>query len=283
MNRSGRALGMTMMMMGVGLLPAACGPASEIDGEIHGPGLEAMIGKPGGQDTNGTPKQAWHTWKGQVVQALLLPLLQADDTLNPGIVGTGILGTPEGEEVFDHTVRCALAKDSVVTHGDSAYTGRGMVAGGSSWAQGGLPLSVIDNVLECVVAFVNDKTDGVEVLLTGLNVVDDEGDHTGFIHGEAVWCAHAGSTLSVNVDVYPTYAFARGCGIDAKAALEQRYCHKVGACGLNYMGYLEFNPACKPVGAPADGQYICNEKPCTMTWLNDPEPDWCNPPPRRRR
>ncbi|WP_437759598.1 hypothetical protein [Sorangium sp. So ce1389] len=298
MKRSVFGLG---MVMAVGLLPAACGPESQLDGELAGPGLEAMAGKPGSEDTNGTPKLAWDTWKEPVARALRFPLLNGDGTINQVILATWILGDPmddgvggggaggggaggedsagegvSGHEVFDHTVRCALASGTAVTHNGKSYKGLGMVGGASVWTKEGLPEHVLNNVLECVIAFVNDKTDGVNVLLTGPNVSDDKGEHDKFLFGEAVWCADA--TGSVAVDVYPTRSFVRGCGMDAKAALEQRYCYKPEACNLVYKGILELNEECVRVGVPGSGQYKCNGRACTMTWLKDPDPEWCVPP-----
>ncbi|XXX81436.1 hypothetical protein WMF30_22015 [Sorangium sp. So ce134] len=288
MTRSVGALG---MVMGVGLFTAACGQAPQLEGEVAGPGLEATWDKPGTQDPNGTPKSAWHEWKGRVVEALLRPLFDGGDMddpeINPEILAMGFLEDPGGQEVFDHAFRCAVEEGLVVTHGDNEYKGRGVVAGASSWAQGGLPMNVITNVLECVVAFVNDKTEGVSVLLTGPAVNDDPEEHHGFIYSEAVWCANTVTVTSsstgaatvsydVNVDVYVTESFARRCGFDPEAALEQRYCYKQGSCGLNYKGFLEDYPAeCVVDGDPKYGRYHCNGKPCTMTWLTDPKPHWC--------
>ncbi|WP_437291051.1 hypothetical protein [Sorangium sp. So ce406] len=295
MKRSVFALG---MMMAVGLLPAACGPASQIEGELAGPGLRAMAGKPGSEDTNGTPKRAWHTWKEPLVRALGRPLLQADGTISPVVLATGLLDGPDGEgvggggaggggdgdgaevpghEVFDHAVRCALASGTAVTHNGTLYKGLGMVKDASGWIKEGLADHVKDNVLECVIAFVNDKTDGVNVLLTGLNVEDDEGDHDPFIYPEAVWCADAASGAAV--DVYATRSFMSRCGMDPEAALEQRYCYEKGSCGLNYKGLLELNADCVRVGPAENGHYKCNHKACTMTWLKEPKPEWCVPPP----
>ncbi|WP_437626725.1 hypothetical protein [Sorangium sp. So ce1151] len=288
MKRSVFGLG---MVMAAGLLPAACGPESQLDGELDGPGLEAMVGKPGSEDTNGTPKLAWDTWKEPIARALRFRLLNSDGTINPVILDLWILADPMGDgaggdgaggewvpghEVFDHTVRCALASGTAVTHNGKSYVGRGMVGGASVWTNEGLPEHVVNNVLECVIAFVNDKTDGVEVLLTGSNVNDDKGEHAKFMFGEAVWCAN--STGPVAVSVYATRAFAGSCGMDAKAALEQRYCYEPAACNLDYKGILELNDECTRVGAPGSGQYKCNGKACTMTWLTDPDPEWCVPP-----
>ncbi|WP_437802612.1 hypothetical protein [Sorangium sp. So ce693] len=274
-----RSAGAHGMVMGVGLLMAACGPASEseIEAELDGPGLEATVIKPGSQDPNGTPKLAWHTWKLEVARWLRHPLLQ-NGAINPAIVVTGVFSDAGGEEVFNHTFRCAVASGTVVTYGNKPYQGRGMVSGASVWTEKGLSDDVIDNVLECVIAFVNDKKDGVHILLTGSNVNDDGGDHEGFIHGEAVWCASVGAG-NVVVEVYPTRSFVRGCGIDAKAALAQRYCYQKNTCGLVYKDVLEFNAECQAVGAPGSGQYNCNGKACTMTWLEDLAPDWCDPLP----
>ncbi|MGK3982612.1 hypothetical protein WME99_06225 [Sorangium sp. So ce136] len=292
MKRSVFGLG---MVMAVGLLPAACGPESQLDGELAGPGLNAMVGKPGSEDTNGTPKRAWDTWKEPVARALQFPLLNSDGTINQMTLGTSILADPMGDgaggdgaggedaadewvsghEVFDHTVRCALASGTAVTHNGKSYVGRGMVGGASVWPKEGLPEHVINNVLECVIAFVNDKTDGVNVLLTGPNVNDDKGEHTEFMFGEAVWCAHA---TGVAVSVYATRSFVGSCGMNAKAALEQRYCYEPEACNLDYKGILELNDECVRVGAPGSGQYKCNGNACTMTWLKDPDPEWCVPP-----
>ncbi|XXT25279.1 hypothetical protein WME94_27475 [Sorangium sp. So ce429] len=291
MKRSVFGLG---MVMAVGLLPAACGPESQLDGELDGPGLEAMAGKPGSEDTNGTPKLAWDTWKEPVARALRFRLLNSDGTINQVILDLWILGDPKGgdgaggdgaggedaagewvsgHEVFDHTVRCALASGTAVTHNGKSYVGRGMVGGASVWTNEGLPEHVVNNVLECVIAFVNDKTDGVNVLLTGPNVIDDKGEHAKFMFGEAVWCANA--TGPVAVSVYATRAFVGSCGMDAEAALEQRYCYEPDACNLVYKGILELNDDCKRVGAPGSGQYKCNGMACTMTWLTDPDPEWC--------
>ncbi|XYI02567.1 hypothetical protein ACMHYB_23555 [Sorangium sp. So ce1128] len=272
MKRSVSALG---IVMGLGLLPAACGPASQLEGEIDGPGLEIMVGTPGSTGPNGIPKLAWHTWKGAVARALQTQLLRGG-AINPVILSTGILADNGGEEVFAHTVSCAVAEGTAVPHGNKLpYVGRGMVSG-ANWAASGLSGIQITNVLECVVAFVNDKTKGVNILLTGSNVDDkEEEDHTAFIHREALWCARI-SGATVAVDVYPTQSFVEGCGIDAQAALEERYCHEVGACGLNYKGILDLAAEC--AGDEETGQYSCGGKPCTMTWLEDAEPDWCDPP-----
>ncbi|WP_438020351.1 hypothetical protein WMF18_15315 [Sorangium sp. So ce315] len=275
MKRSGFALG---MMMVVGLLPAACGPASPLEGELAGPGLKAMVGKPGSTGPNGIPNRAWHAWKGHVTRVLLSPLLVKGGTINPSIVRTGILEDEGGVQVFSHTVGCAVAEGILVHHdNDPPYEGRGMVAG-VNWAKSGLPIDgeEINNVLECVVAFVNDKTQGVSILLTGPNVDDKaEEDHTPYIFPEALWCAqYAGG--AVLVDVYPTRWFVDGgCGIDAETALEQRYCYEEGACGLNYKGSLDLAAECE--GDEVTGHYTCGGAPCTMTWLKD-EPAWCDPP-----
>ncbi|WP_437947628.1 hypothetical protein WME98_43945 [Sorangium sp. So ce296] len=295
-----RSVGALGMAMGVGLFTAACGEAPQIEGEIAGPGLEATWDKPGTQDPNGTPKSAWHAWKGPLVDALLRPLFPGYDPLdpeskpelNPEILAMGFLDDPGGQEVFDHAFRCAVEGGFSITHGDHEYKGRGVVAGASSWAQGALPMNVITNVLECVIAFVNDKTDGVSVLLTGPLVNDDPEEHHGFIYGEAVWCANVvpvtssstGAvtvTYDVGVDVYVTEAFARGCGLDPAAALAQRYCYEQGSCGLDYKGFLKDYPTeCVVDGDPKYGRYTCNGKPCTMTWLTDPKPPWCERPRR---
>ncbi|AUX42302.1 hypothetical protein SOCE26_037320 [Sorangium cellulosum] len=275
MKPSGRVFG---MVMAVGLVSMACGPASQLEVEVDAPGLEVQKDKPGGQDTNGTPKQAWHTWKGTMANALRGPLLQGG-AIQPAIIASGILADAEGKEVFDHTVRCALAEGAFVTHDGTVYKGRGLVNGASSWRTQWLPQEVIDSVMECVIAFVNDKTDLVNVLLTSLLTNHDGKDHSAFIHGEAVWCARAGTMGIVDVDVYPTRSFVSRCGIDAAAALEQRYCHEVGSCGLTYKGILEDRTdECAAVGPPEDGVYKCNRRACTMTWLEDAEPDWCDPP-----
>ena len=94
MKRSVFGLG---MVMAVGLLPAACGPESQLHGELAGPGLEAMAGKPGSEDTNGTPKLAWDTWKEPVARALRFPLLNGDGTINQVILDLWILGDPGGD------------------------------------------------------------------------------------------------------------------------------------------------------------------------------------------
>lgn len=272
MKRSGRALG---MVMGVALLSAACGQAPVAEVDVGDPGLETMEG-PGSGDTNGAEKLAWHTWKHAVLLALYAPLLQ-NGAINPSIVASGIFADPDGEEIFDHAFRCAVADGTVVTYNNRPYQGLGMVTGASVWTGQGLSPSVVDNVLECVIAFVNDKTDGVPVLLTGPNVNDDGEDHSEFIHREAVWCAH-GATVAV--DVYPTRQFAAECSIDPKTALEQRYCYQVGTCGLNYKGFAQLFAECQLVGPSGSGQYECNGKACTMTWLKQGDPDWCQPPPQ---
>ncbi|WP_437960414.1 hypothetical protein WME76_12745 [Sorangium sp. So ce119] len=293
MKRSVFALG---MMVAVGLFPAACGPESQLDGELAGPGLRAMAGKPGSEDTNGTPNRAWHTWKEPLARALGFPLLQADGTINPVVLATGLLDEPKGDgaggggqgggaeradgedvtghEIFDHAVRCALARGTVVTHDDMPYVGRGMVSGASIWTARGLPVQVRNNVLECVIAFVNDKMDDIAVMIAGYNVIDDGNEHGAFKYSEALWCAHA--TAGAEVEVYPTFSFAQRCGPDPKTALEQRYCYEKDACGLIYKGILDFTAECK--GDPDTGQYRCDDKPCTMTWLKDPMPGWCVPP-----
>ncbi|WP_437491927.1 hypothetical protein WME75_16590 [Sorangium sp. So ce1014] len=272
MKCSAGALG---IVVGVGLFTAACGSASQLEGELEGPGLEVMWGKPGTQDPNGTPKHAWHTWKEPLVGALKRPLLQSDHTFNPEIVDVGFLDDPEGEEVFDHAFRCAVAKDTVVIHGDREYKGRGAVIGASGWVNGGLEMDVIYNVLECVIAFVNDKTDGVDVLLTGANMNDDKGDHDGFIYSEAVWCANVVPPGFVGVEVYATESFEKECGYDIEEALKRRYCYQEGSCGLEYMGLVTENSVCEPIGPAEDGHYRCKGKPCTMTWLKNPKPHWC--------
>ncbi|MGK3994396.1 hypothetical protein [Sorangium sp. So ce1024] len=287
MKRSIFALG---MMMSAGLLSTACGPESQFDGEIAGPGLKAMVGKPGSEDTNGTPKRAWHTWRDTLSRALAFPLLASDGTLHRAILDTGLLDAPNGgggvgdaitgHEVFDHAVRCALATGTVVTHDGESYKGRGMVSGASVWTKEGLPVEVRDHVLECVIAFVNDKMDGVSVLLTAAHMNDDGLDHTDYAFSEAVWCASA--TAGGAVDVYPTRSFATRCGLNAKDALEQRYCHQEHACDLNYKGLLDRHAECE--GDERTGHYKCGEKSCTMTWLKDPNPEWCTnvivwPPP----
>lgn len=292
-----RSVGALGVVIGVGLFTAACGSASQIEGELEGPGLEAMWDKPGTQDPNGTPKSAWHAWKGRIVEALQRPLFQEKDMndpesepkLNPEILALGFLEEPGGQEVFDHAFRCAVEEGVAVTLEGHEYKGRGAVIGASSWAQGGLSMSVITNVLECVIAFVNDKTEGVNVLLTGPNVNDDPAEHHGFIHSEAVWCANAFTvtssstgtatvTYDVDVDVYVTESFARSCEFNPAAALAQRYCYKKGSCGLNYKGFLEDYPTeCVVDGDPKYGRYLCNGKACTMTWLTDPKAPWCEP------
>ena len=288
-----RSVGVHGMVLGLGLLMAACAPASEsdsaseIDVDLAGPGLEATVMKPGTQDPNGTPKHAWHAWKERLLGALKRPLLQSDRTFNQEIVDMGILDDPEGEEVFDHAFRCAVAKDTSVFYGDREYRGRGAVIGASSWVNGGLDIDVIHNVLECVIAFVNDKTDGVEVLLTGANVNDDGGDHTGFIYSEAIWCANITPPSPplpslVGVEVYATESFEKECGYDIEDALEQRYCYEKGACVLVYKGLVTMNSVCAPIGPAEDGLYRCKGKPCTMTWLKNPKPHWCEPHRRLR-
>ncbi|WP_437819543.1 hypothetical protein [Sorangium sp. So ce1078] len=275
MKRSGRALG---MVMGVGLLASACEPASQLEGGADWPELEASTIKNGSTDPNGTPKSAWHTWKEETVDALRRRLLLDDGTINPEILALGFLNDPEGQEVFDHAFRCAVEPGLVVKHPTGIYTGQGMVAGASDWVDKGLGMDVVYNVLECVIAFVNDKTDGVSILLTGPNV-NDTGDHAGFIYSEAVWCADVATTGVVSVRVYATETFGDGCKLDPAAALAQRYCYEEGTCGLRYEGLLEKSGHCVPVGAPEDGHYECWGRPCTMTWLTDPQPPWC----RRRR
>lgn len=274
MKRSGRACG---MVVGVALLSAACGPASEGEVDVGDPGLETMEG-PGSGDTNGAEKLAWHTWKSAVVLALYSPLLQ-DGAIHPSIVATGIFADQAGEEIFDHAFRCAVEDGTVVTYNDRPYEGLGMVTGASVWTAQGLSPSVADNVLECVIAFVNDKTEGVPVQLTGPNVNDDGEDHSDFIHREAVWCAHGATAGAVDVDVYPTRQFASECSLDPQAALEQRYCYQVGTCGLTYKGFAAFKAECQLVGPSGSGQYECNGKACTMTWLKQGDPDWCQPLP----
>lgn len=286
-----RSAGAHGMVMGVGLLMAACGPASEseIEVELAGPGLEATVMKPGIPDTNGTPKLAWHTWKHAVVAALRSPLLQGDQ-IHPDILDTKILdaaapGGVDGKEVFDHTVRCAAADGTVVHHGEEVYVGRGMVSSASAWTEEGLSDAVIGNVLECVIAYVNDVTDGLSVLLTGTQVTDDGEPHTEYVHREALWCAVPSTAFGAMVFVYATAPFIAQCDVDPESALEQRYCYKEGACGLNYMGLLADSiddGTCQPVGPLGHGQFICNEKPCTMTWLKDIKPDWCREPGRER-
>ncbi|XXY48873.1 hypothetical protein WME91_53600 [Sorangium sp. So ce269] len=279
MKRSVSTLGIAM---GLGLLPAACGPASQLEGEIDGPGLKAMVGTQGSTGPNGIPKLAWHTWKVRIARALHSPLLLENGAIDPALLATDILADDGGEQVFAHTVSCAVAEGTAVPYDQRKlpYMGRGMVSG-VDWAKSGLTDLQITNVLECVVAFVNDKTKGVNILLTGPRVDDkEEEDHTAFIHREALWCASV-SGGTVVVDVYPTQSFVDGCGIDAKAALEERYCHEVGTCGLNYRELDKFYDNC--VGDEATGQYSCGGKPCTMTWLED-APAWCelpltSPPP----
>jgi hypothetical protein len=281
------------MVMGVGLLMAACGPASESESEIEvevaGPGLEATVMKPGIPDTNGTPKLAWHTWKHAVVTALRSPLLKGDQ-IHPNIISTKILdaappGGVDGKEVFDHTVRCAAAAGTVVRHGEEVYLGRGMVSTASAWTEEGLSDPVIGNVLECVIAYVNDVADNISVLLTGEHVTDDGDPHDDYIHREALWCAVPSTAFGAQVFVYATAPFIGHCGIDPESALEQRYCYKPENCGLNYMGPLADSIAdgtCRPVRPLGlrPGQFICDGKPCTMTWLTDIEPDWCREPER---
>lgn len=274
MKRSSCALGTVMW---VGVLSAGCAPSLEAEIEVDAPGLEAMADGPGMPGENGVPKAAWHAWKGTVATALSKPLLNDESgDYSKAIVDSGILVDPGGQELFLHVEECTLG---------------GMVLGASKWATDGLEEAVIENVLECVIAFVNDKTEGVKILITGPNVggANDGKTYPDFIHNEAVWCAHTrpvsgappspSALVDVFVDVYPTLRFIRGCGIDAKAALEQRYCHVEGACGLNYRGPLELNPECKEVGPPGQGLYECYGKPCTMTKLMDYEQDWCGPPP----
>jgi len=166
-----------------------------------------------------------------------------------------------------------------VSHSTGSHEGRGMVTGASVWTTQGLSQSVITNVLECVIAFVNDKTDGVSVLLTGKKVNNDGEDHSAFIYSEAVWCAKLPSPTVVEVDVYPTLSFVLGCGINAGDALMKRSCFLPGNCGLNSKGTLEFNAECVEVGTPGNWSYVCNGKPCTMTWLLEDDPEWCAPPP----
>ncbi|WP_437718183.1 hypothetical protein WMF45_18270 [Sorangium sp. So ce448] len=286
-----RSAGAHGMVMGVGLLMAACGPASEseIEVEIDEPGLEATGLKPGIPDTNGTPKLAWHTWKYAMVTALRSPLLKGDK-IHPDILATKILdaaapGGVDGKEVFGHTVRCAAAKGTVVHHGEEVYLGRGMVSSASAWTEQGLSDAVIGNVLECVIAYVNDVADGISVLLTGTQVADDGKGHAEYVHREALWCAAPSTGAVPTVSVYATLPFIANCSIDPESALRQRYCYKVGACDLNYMGSLADRVAdgtCQNVGPAGHGQFTCNGKPCTMTWLQDIEPDWCREPTRPR-
>ncbi|WP_437767982.1 hypothetical protein WMF27_16130 [Sorangium sp. So ce281] len=286
-----RSVGVHGMVMGVGLLMAACGPASEseIAVELDEPGLEATGMKPGIPDTNGTPKLAWHTWKYAVVTALRSPLLRGDQ-IHPDILATKILdaaapGGVDGKEVFDHTVRCAAAAGTVVHHGGEVYLGRGMVSTASAWTEEGLSEPVIGNVLECVIAYVNDVADDISVLLTGKHVTDDGEPHDDYIHREALWCAAPSTAFGAAVSVYATAPFIANCDVDPESALKQRYCYEPGTCGLTYMGPLADSIAdgtCRPVRPVGltPGQFICEGKPCTMTWLTDIEPDWCREPGR---
>ncbi|WP_434047659.1 MULTISPECIES: hypothetical protein [Sorangium] len=258
--------------MWVGLLSTACATAPEAEIEVDAPRIEVTaLGMPG---TNGVPNAAWHTWKLTIANALKQPLMQGD-VMNPNVVKVGKPELGGNEELFGHLLDCTVG----------AMDGNeGMVLGASSWAKQGLDDQVIASVMECVIAFVNDKTVGVDILIAG-SAFNAQEDHPEFIHREAVWCAHTrsitgGGVIDVSVDVYPTTLFARGCGIDAKTALEQRYCSEdeeaVANCGLNYGGLLEHS-SCINVGG--SGHYECEGKPCTMTWLTDNKPDWCQPPP----
>lgn len=281
MKRSARAFG---MVVGVALLSAACGPASESEIGVDDPGLEVMTDTPGSTGPNGLENQVWHDYKVQTFLALQRPLL-VNGAIDPLTV-TGLdLDAPlsPSHELFDHIIGCAVADGAVVYHGTRAYEGQGMVKGASLWTGQALSQSVIHNVLECVIAFVNDKTDNVQVLVSGRNVNDDGEDHSAFIHSEAVWCADAPTPSTINVEVYPTASFADGCGIDAEAALRQRYCYQPETCGLIYKEILDFSTDCQAWGAPENGQYICNGRRCTMTWLADNTPDWCKERPRPRQ
>lgn len=258
MKRSSDALGMVMW---VGLLSAACAPAPEVEVEVDAPGLEPMAyGLPG---TNGIPKAAWHNWKGAIAEALKVPLMDGD-VMNPKVAHVGDPKQGGHEKLLEHLLDCTIG---------------GTVSEASVWAQHGLKTPVINNVLECVIAFVNDKMDGVDILISGAHIGGEE--HPEFIHREAVWCAYVRGGF-VNVDVYTTASFARGCGINAQAALAQRYCTEgeeaFEACGLNYRGILEMS-TCKQVAPSEYGQYECGGRLCTMTWLTDITPDWCRPPP----
>ncbi|WP_438001519.1 hypothetical protein WMF26_19250 [Sorangium sp. So ce185] len=289
MKRSSCKLGMVMW---VGLLSAACAPSLEAEVAVDAPGLEAMIDSPGMPGENGVPKAAWHYWKGTVATILSKPMLdQETGEYSQAIVDSGILADPGGLEIFKHVKECTLGgvefKETVL---------EGMVLGASKWEAEGLEEATIENVLECVVAFVNDMTDGVEILITGPNVggANDGITYPEFIHGEAVWCAHTrpisgtpptpggppnpSALVDVFVTVYPTSRFVHGCGVDAKDALRQRVCDVPDDCGLTFGGILEKSPQCKEVGPSGQGLYECYGKPCTMTKLKDYKPDWCDPP-----
>ncbi|WP_438029816.1 hypothetical protein [Sorangium sp. So ce233] len=258
--------------MWVGLLSTACATAPEAEIEVDAPGLEVTaLGIPG---TNGVPKAAWHAWKLTIASALKHPLMK-EGVMNPDIVNVGRPEFGGNEELFGHLLDCTVGEMD---------GNEGMVIGASSWATQGLDDQVIGSVMECVIAFVNDKNQGVDILISG-SAFNATENHPEFFHREAVWCSRIDSTiggtvLDVSVDVYPTALFARACGIDAKTALEQRYCSEdekaVANCGLNYGGRLDLS-SCTNVGAP--GHYECGGKLCTMTWLTDITPDWC----QRRR
>ncbi|AUX24335.1 hypothetical protein SOCEGT47_048720 [Sorangium cellulosum] len=272
MKRSGYAVG---MMMWVGLLSSACASAPEAEVDVDAPGLEPMAyGLPG---TNGIPKAAWHKWKGTIAKALKTPLMDGD-VMNPKVAGAGDPEQGGDERLLRHLLECTVGGEA--SEGEAS---EGMVSGASAWRQGGLEEQVINNVLECVIAFVNDKMDGVDILISGAQLDGEE--HPDFMHREAVWCANARGG-AVYVDVYTTASLERGCGIDAEAALAQRYCTEgeeaFAECGLDYRGLLE-RSRCREV-EPSEyghqgGQYECGGRLCTMTWLTDITPDWCQPPP----
>lgn len=180
-------------------------------------------------------------------------------------------------KLFRYAVRCGLQSGVIVSDGGTlAFTGDGYLSTTSGWLTGALSDDAADDLLACVVAFLN-PSGTVPIALTGPSIAEDGVDQSDYDVEEALWQVELDPTGGRIYTAYPMHTFAAVCSIDPFEALRKRVCsHDLQQCQLQHgdLNTCHFK----------EGEgYRCgeNDKPAILTLLKsgdvqDMHP-WCIP------
>lgn len=231
-----------------------------------------LVGLTGGSSggTNGASDLEFWLLAPQILAATNVPLVSPGTMdVNPAIVA-GLLADPAGERMLDYMVQCAVGTrepTNIVYRGLKEFHGKGHLSTTASWLSGPLSAQGTNDLFACMLIHLNPLDLHVDILLSGLDIVDDGEDHSDFTVPEAVWIARkVGSQM--HYTVWPTEPFTTLCAADPMDALINRVCgHDPEACGVQKGA--DFAQDC--IWQSSSGGYLCNGRRAILTTLKEPD------------
>jgi hypothetical protein len=168
-------------------MATGCASDPMIDG--IGQAREALEG------TNGSPgHNGLEVTKFQAKSMALRDLMDAGIFTNatqhiPKLSVSNFLESPEGRDVFDYTVRCALNGNDSFIHNNVHYTGEGILTSTTQWGTAALSDAAKEDLFACIVAHLNPLDQNtVPIFLSG-TAVGQDGLSTEYPVKEALWTA----------------------------------------------------------------------------------------------